>query len=105
MAVIRHLFMYNKKFTKKVVAIWLTISVCINFYFANTLTDLFPLIATIQFTFMAKKQNTLWLKYAQIVNTLIWSIYHIAHITYIYLLFDIILLIVSIVRILKGVEE
>lgn len=105
MALIRYIFMYKKKFTGKVIYIWVIISITINIYFANVITDLFPLIATLQFTFMVRKQNTLSLKYAQIINSLIWSVYHIANRTYVYLVFDIILSIITIIRIKKGVED
>ncbi len=105
MALVRHLFMYYKKFTGKVVMIWIILCAAMSLYFASTLADLFPFIATIQFTLMVKKQNVTSLKYAQIVNTLIWSVYHISHRTYVYLLFDIVLIITSAIRLKKGVAD
>lgn len=105
MAIVRSILMYHKKFSGIVIGIWISFSVAINLYFASAIADIFPLIATLQFTFMAKKQNALWLKIAQIINALIWSVYHVYHKTYIYLLFDVILTIIGIVRILKGVED
>lgn len=105
MALIRHILLYYKKFSGWIVWIWISISACMNLIVASRFTDLFPLIGTLQYTIMVKKQNTLWLKYAMLINTLIWSVYHIAHLTYIYLLFDVILLVVTIIRIRKGVEE
>ena len=77
----------------------------INLYFAESITDLFPLIATLQFTLMAKKQAALSLKWAQLVNTAIWFVYHIMHRNYIYTISSIVLLVLTIIRIRKGVEE
>lgn len=105
MAIIRHLFMYRKKFTGKVIVIWIIISAALNLYFASTLTDLFPFIATIQFTIMVRKQNILALKWAQIINSAIWVVYQIAIGAYIYMIFDIILIIITLIRLQKGVEE
>ena len=105
MAIVRHLFLYQKKFTGKVILIWIIISAGLNLYFANGLVDLFPFVATLQFTFMVKEQNGKSLKIAQIVNTFIWSIYHIGHRTYVYLLFDILLTIITIIRLKKGVDD
>lgn len=105
MAIIRHLFLYKKKFTGKIVWIWIFISAVLNLYFANCLIDLFPFVATLQFTFMIKRQNSKSLKYAQMINTFIWSIYHIAYNTYIYFLFDVLLNIITVVRLKKGVDD
>jgi len=54
---------------------------------------------------MAKKQNVLWLKYAQIINSFIWSVYHISLHSYAYITFDIILIVIGIIRIKRGVDD
>ncbi len=105
MALVRHLFMYNKKFTGKVMIIWIIISAILNIYFAGSIADMFPFIATIQFTLMVKKQNAIKLKWAQNVNSMIWAVYHVAHMTYVYMIFDIILISIGLIRIKKGVED
>lgn len=105
MAIVRQVFLYYKKFTGKIVGVWILASAVINIYFASAFTDLFPFAATVQFTLMAKGQTTKSLKYATIINTLIWSVYHIAHNTWINLCFDVILVTVGIIRLGLGVED
>lgn len=105
MAIVRQIFLYQKKFTDTIVAVWILASAIINIAFANSLADLFPFVGTVQFTLMVKKQDTISLKYATFINTLIWSVYHIAHRTYVYLLFDVISTIIVVVRLKKGVKD
>ena len=105
MAIVRHLLMYWKKFSGAVLYTWMAISIVINIYFMSDIADLFPLMATLQFTFMVRKQDARSLKYAQIINSLIWSVYHVAHRTYVYIVFDVILISIAAIRIKKGVED
>lgn len=101
MAIIRHGLMYYKKFTTKAFVIWITCSIIVNLMFVKELKDFIPLIGTLQFSLMAKKQNILWLKYAQIVNSVIWIIYHILNKNYVYFVTSIILIIIGLVSIFK----
>lgn len=105
MAIIRSIFMYNKKFTNTVMVLWIGASVAIHSYFAVSLVDFVPLVATLQFTIMAKGQNAKSLKLAQVINTAIWITYHISYQTYTYLIMDVILLVVSVARLIKGTDD
>lgn len=106
MAIIRQLFLWNKKFMGAVVWIWAGLSVFLNLYFARTLVDLLPLVATLQFTFMVKEQqNARGLKVAQVINTLIWGVYQFMHCTWVYLFFGMVLTMVTLVRLKRGVED
>lgn len=104
MAIVRHLFMYNKKFTSKVMCLWLAVSAILNIYFASSVVDMFPFIATVQFTLMVRKQNAVVLKWAQVINSGIWIIYNVAHQMWVYTIFNVILVAVGLIRIKKGVE-
>lgn len=105
MAFIRQIFLYQKKFTSKVILVWIFISGVINIIFASSFLDLFPFAATIQFTVMCRKQNTLSLKWAGLVNTVIWLVYHISQRNYVYLFFAVVVILTTAIRILRGVEK
>lgn len=105
MAIIRSIFMYRKKFTTKVMILWIGASVVIHSYFATSLVDFVPLLATIQFSIMARGQTAKSLKTAQVVNTAIWIVYHASYHAYVYMANSIILLIVGVVRLVKGTKD
>lgn len=104
MAIIRSLFMLEKRFTTGVMVVWLAVSGAFSVYAAQGIADFFPFLATTQFTLMARKQDGGSLKKAQVANSAIWFVYHAAHLTYVYMVVDVILVIVGILRLKKGVE-
>lgn len=104
MAIVRSLFMLKKRFTAGVMAAWLAVSGMISLYAAQGVADIFPFLATTQFTLMARKQNGPSLKKAQVINSMIWFVYHASHLTYVYMAVDVVLIIVGVLRLKKGVE-